>query len=155
MDWLGFFGLILFVIAIALLWMMKLNSIAKQHTAPDDSTLQHNLRAESVQRHFDGMPVLAPIRQQVPVEEGEPANLQDLSEQQERVVVVAPAPDLIATNIPDDEQVQRMLEIVEQLDIIGDYEGRDEYLKLILENQAASPGQRARANAMSRLDSIS
>ncbi|ORL52117.1 hypothetical protein B7H18_08820 [Pseudomonas putida] len=141
-------GLVLLVMALAFLWNMKLSTHAAQSLSLDKQP--ESAEPETEIPKYKSMPVLAPAPPPVVLE---------IEHVAPEIEVVEDATDESTASvyepIPDSDDAERMLDLAWKLEVHGDFEGRDEYAKLVLENVEASARQRDRAQAMLRNDSIS
>lgn len=139
-------GLVLLVIALAFLWNLKLSNHASEaryyeHT-PETSHPVNEVRS------YKGMPVLAPAPP--PVEIVTEAETVTTAEEIKPEEYKIDNPN----EVPDCEDAERMLSLAWKLEVNGDFEGRDEFAGMVVENPDASPRQRDRAQAMLRRDSM-
>ncbi|WP_439126043.1 MAG: hypothetical protein ACNJA3_29520 (plasmid) [Pseudomonas rhizophila] len=138
-------GLVLFVIALAFLWNLKLsNHASKAQIYEHPPEMSHPVNEV---RRYKGMPVLAPAPPPV-----------EIILETETVTMEEIKPDESKTDhlieVPDCEDAERMLSLAWKLEVHGDFEGRDEFAGMVVEKSGASPRQRERAQAMLRRDSM-
>ncbi|MBM5458924.1 hypothetical protein H8F21_15260 [Pseudomonas sp. P66] len=143
-------GLVLLVVALAFLWNLKLSTHAAQSLSLEKEPETAVPESDVEMPRYKGMPVLAPAPPPVVivVEETEP-EMEKVEEA--RVEVKASVNEAIV----DCDDAERMLSLAWKLEVHGDFEGRDEFAKIVLEKPEASPRQRDRAQAMLRNESIS
>lgn len=138
-------GLVLIVAAITIFWNMNLTSNARREPvsglpAPEPAT------KVGADRRYKGMPVLAPVSPNVQEDEGSPVTgSQVVSTVEELVTSSADAAHLL---IPDSEEADVLLELAWKSEVTGDFEGRDEYAKLVLARSDISSRQKERADAI-------
>lgn len=93
------------------------------------------------------MPVLAPAPPPVEIIlETETVTVEEVKTEESKIDNL--------NEVPDCEDAERMLSLAWKLEVNGDFEGRDEFAGMVVENQDASPRQRDRAQAMLRRDSM-
>lgn len=144
-DALWAIGLVLIVGAITIFWNMNLTSNARREPVSDLPNPEPVTKAGALRR-YKGMPVLAPAPPTVQEEQDPPeaAAHVDSSPQGGTTKSV----DEAYVMIPDSEDADVLLELAWKSEVTGDFEGRDEYAKLVLARSDVSSRQKDRAEAI-------
>lgn len=142
-------GLILSVVAAAILWINHMNTFATPRDLGEmrDADAQTTNKPIETEHRYKAMPSLSPS---VPVDEV-PAAEPEIESPIEEVSELE-ALSLETPNVPDNEDVEMNLKLADQLQVIGDFEGVDDYARLVLDDLKASSRQKERAQALLRRD---
>lgn len=148
-NYIWLFGLLLSVVAGAILWITHMNTFAAPRETGEGRDIDQHAAARPVEpeSRYKAMPALSPTRPSEGVVTAE-ATHPDLIEDVPLVEIEA----LLVPDIPDNEDVEMNLKVADQLQVIGDFEGVTEYAKLILDDLKASKRQKERAQALLRRD---
>ncbi|HHH9441224.1 TPA: hypothetical protein ACP32N_003161 [Pseudomonas aeruginosa] len=145
----GIIGSVLMLVAIAALWIGRLNSTAKKLTTSDDGHIA-SATEES------GEPVTIRTMKIEMIPHTTPAEVQH---QPEKIEVLAAESEPEGPGLIEDVEVLPQedcsdaainLQLADQLKVVGDFEGVAEYAKLVLEMKTSSARQRARAQSLLR-----
>lgn len=138
-------GLVLIVGAITIFWNMNLTSNARREPVSGLPTPEPATKV-GADRRYKGMPVLAPVSPTVQEDDGSlVTGAQVVSAVEE---LPASSGDDAVVFIPDSEEADVLLELAWKSEVTGDFEGRNEYAKLVLARSDVSSRQKDRAEAI-------
>lgn len=142
-------GLVILVCALAFLWNNRMSNHVATGLRLENEPHQQTVETVIDPHRYKAVPGLTPAAPVVTmVIEEEPAGT---CPAEDSLVIQDPAaPD----EFPDDDDAERMLNLAWMLEVHGDFEGRDEFSRMVIESTDASPRQRDRAQALLRNDSI-
>jgi hypothetical protein len=142
-------GLILSVVAAAILWINHMNTFATPGDVGEvrDPETHTTSKPVETEHRYKAMPSLSPTIAAAEV----PAD-HDVEEKLVEDVLAAETKVLEVHDIPDNEDVELNLKLADQLQVIGDFEGVDDYARLVLDDDKASLRQKERAQALLRRD---
>lgn len=148
-NYIWLIGLLLSVVAGAILWITHMNTFATPRETGDGRDIDHHGAAKPVEaeHRYKAMPALSPTRPAEEIVTAEAAH-PDLNEGAPVVEMEVP----VVPDVPDNEDVELNLKLADQLQVIGDFEGVTEYAKLILDDSKASKRQKERAQTLLRRD---
>lgn len=149
-EFLGVTGLAMFAVAVASLWIMRLNKHATSSPSADVMELEeHHVDTTSNSGIFVNLAPPPIIPEDKPSDESKTeAKVQaPRTPKENSKLAKVVTPEQVQ---PDSEAAAEQLKIAEQLILIGDYEGVVEYANFVSADKDASPKQRAQAENLIR-----
>lgn len=142
-------GLVMLVCALAFLWNNRMSNHVASVVRLENEPHQQIVETVIDPHRYKAVPGLTPAAPAVTIEnDEEPAGICQAEES------VLNQDQAVQDDFPDNEDAQRMLNLAWMLEVHGDFEGRDEFSRMVIESTEASPRQRDRAQALLRNDSI-